>query len=99
MTTIEGLCNQALDDIKYPRHIGNIYEGTKAARVALDLWAQTRDAVFADVEPNWAIKNAVLTLNKQAPNIVNGTANYAGITWDPALYPPVPWLYEYAYPV
>jgi hypothetical protein len=45
--TVENICNQALDVIGYARHIGNIYEGSKAARVALDLYVQTRDEVLA----------------------------------------------------
>lgn len=97
MPTIEGICNQALDVIGYPRHIGNIYEGTKAARLALDLWRQTRDALLSSTKPDWAKLDAPLTVLKSAPNIVNGTADYTGIPWT-STYPPIPWLYEYAYP-
>jgi hypothetical protein len=75
MPTIEGICNQALDVIGYTRHIGNIYEGTKAARIALNLWKQTRDALLSSIAPDWAKIDAPLTLLKSAPNINNGMAD------------------------
>jgi hypothetical protein len=94
--SIEIICNQALDVIGYPRKIGNIYEGTKAARAFLNAWVETRDALLEKLEPDWAKRDDALTLLKSAPNIVNGTANY-DTGWGIA-YPPLPWLYEYAYP-
>jgi hypothetical protein len=94
--SIEGICNQALDLIGYPRHIGNIYEGTKAARVALGAWGRTRDLLLKTTNPDWARKDGTLVLSKSAPNIVNGTASYNG-AWTNAL-PPIPWLYEYLWP-
>lgn len=96
MATIESVCNQALDVIGYPRHIGNIYDGTKAAIIALNAWGQTRDSALAMRNPEWARKDGVLSLSKSAPNIVNGTASYPG-AWSTA-YPPIPWLYEYLWP-
>lgn len=97
MPTIEGICNQALDVIGYTRHIGNIYEGTKAARIALNLWKQTRDALLSSTAPDWAKIDAPLVLLKSAPGINNGMADYIGINWS-STYPPIPWLYEYQYP-
>jgi hypothetical protein len=96
--TIEAVCNQALDLIGYKRHIGNIAEGSVAARVALDQWQQTRDYFFHTLRPAWARRDGVLALMKSAPNIVNGTANYT-VPWDGAIHPELPWLYEYQYPV
>jgi hypothetical protein len=95
MPTIETICNQALDEIGYERHIGNIYEGTRAARALLNAWSQTRDALLETVQPDWSRKSANLVLVKSAPNIVNGTAEYP--IWATS-YPDFPWLYEYAYP-
>lgn len=60
MTTVENICNQALDIMGYPRHIGNIYEGSKAARIALDLYVQTRYEVLAS-QP-WYFARSELTL-------------------------------------
>ena len=34
--TIESIVNQALDRIGYKRHLGNIWDGSPAARIALD---------------------------------------------------------------
>jgi hypothetical protein len=60
MASVEGICNQALDIIGYPRHIGNIYEGTKAARVAIDIYGETRDEVLAS-EP-WPFARSEIEL-------------------------------------
>jgi len=48
--SIELVCNAALDLIGYKRHIGSIWDGTPAARAALDLWGLTRDELLA-VQP------------------------------------------------
>jgi hypothetical protein len=58
--TVETICNQALDIIGYSRHIGSIYEGSKAARIALDIYVQTRDEVLAS-QP-WYFARSELTL-------------------------------------
>ena len=97
MATIENVVNQALDLIGYSDHIGHIYEGSKASVVALNTWGHTRDMLLMTAQPTWAKKDLVLTLLKTAPNIVNGMANYL-VPWDGAANPPIPWLYEYAYP-
>lgn len=93
---VETLINQALDAIGYKRHIGNIYEGTPAARCALDVYAQTRDTLLQTLQPDWAQFDATLAVLKQAPNIVNYSANYDS-GWNSS-FPPIPWLYEYTYP-
>lgn len=96
--SVESVVNQALDQIGYGRHIGSIMEGTLPARVALDLWAQTRDSLLNKLEPNWARRDAKLVVFKQAPNISGGTAEYDVLTPWSDTYPPLPWLYEYAVP-
>lgn len=96
--SIETIVNNALDLIGYPRHIGNIFEGSAAARVALDYWAQTRDTLLQQAAPDWATKNAPLVLLKSAPNIQGTAADYAGNPWSPSTNPPLPWLYEYTAP-
>lgn len=95
--TIESICNQALDLIGYERHIGNIWEGSKAARIALNMWGETRDALLFAMKPDWARKDSPLTLVKQAPSIVGPFANYDVTPWSNT-YPPLPWLYEYSIP-
>jgi hypothetical protein len=92
MTTIETLVNQSLDLIGYKRHVGNIYEGSAAARVALNCYAETRDELLHMLKPDWATRDITLTLLRQAP------AQYEpGIDWGP-LYPPMPWKFEYGFP-
>ena len=44
--TVEVICNQALDLIGYKRHIGDIYDGSLAARIALNAYRETRDEVL-----------------------------------------------------
>lgn len=97
MTSIEAICNQSLDLIGYPRHIGNIYDGSKAARIALNSWGHTRDTLLETLKPDWSYKDVRLTLLKSAPNITNGMANYVE-PWNSGTNPPLPWLYEYAFP-
>lgn len=95
--TIETVVNNALDQIGYSRHIGSIREGSPTARVALDLWAQTRDSLLRRLEPDWARKDGKLVQSKAAPNVSGSTAQYDLIPWS-STYPPLPWLYEYASP-
>lgn len=58
--TIEAICNQALDLIGYKRHIGYIYEGTLAARIALDVWGTTRDTLLVAREWDFALYQGTL---------------------------------------
>lgn len=44
--SIESIVNQALDVIGYKRHITSIYDGSPAARIALNAWGETRDEVL-----------------------------------------------------
>jgi len=44
--SVENLVNMALDAIGYPLHVGYIYEGSPAARVALEVYGQTRDELL-----------------------------------------------------
>jgi hypothetical protein len=45
--SIESIVNQSLDLIGYKRHVGSIWDGSPAARVALNAYAETRDEVLA----------------------------------------------------
>ena len=87
------IINLALARIGRKDRIGSLYDGSLPAKIALTLYAQTRDELL--VEGNWefAERNAVGTLLKQAP--VNG---YVPPTTWTSTYPPLPWLYEYQYP-
>lgn len=93
-TSVEDLCNAALRRVKYPTPIGSIWEGSRASRIALDYYSQTRDNLLNDRDWDFARQSVSLgAAVKTAP-----AGGYGATTWDPALYPPLPWQYEYAYP-
>lgn len=86
--------NLGLVRIGYADRIGSMFEGSKAAKAALDIYSQTRDALLREGDYGFAERNVAMTLLKQAPvggyfppNVWNGTVN-----------PPPPWTYEYTYP-
>jgi hypothetical protein len=91
--SVEDICNAALDIIGYDRRIGDMYEGTRASKVALDLYAQTRDELLRKQKPGFASRSVQLTLQKSAP-----VGGYGAASWNPATNPPPPWQYQYAYP-
>ena len=91
---VEDILNAALRRASYPTPIGNIYEGSRAARVALDLYSQTRDALFGEFD--WSFLQQEVDLGmpiKTAP-----PSGYGITPWNPVLNPPPPWVYEFAYP-
>lgn len=73
-TSIEQLINMVLDRIGYPEYIGNIYEGTKQARIALNNYAETRDEVLRS-------KNWPFALRQVAGSISSGAALPVGWTY------------------
>jgi hypothetical protein len=91
--TPEGVCNLALRRIAHPYPIGFIYEGSPAARVALEIYGQTRDELLRGSDWDFARQAVGLTMLKTAPAGGYGFMN----PWTNA-YPPPPWVYEYAYP-
>ncbi len=62
-TSVEQVVNEALDRIGFPEYIGNIYEGTKQARIALDLYGQVRSSLLRGGDWQFAevIASAVLS--------------------------------------
>ena len=91
---VEDILNAALRRASYPTPIGNIYEGSRAARVALDFYGQTRDALFGEFD--WSFLQQEVDLGmpiKTAP-----PSGYGITPWNPVLNPPPPWVYEFAYP-
>lgn len=59
--SVENMVNMALDAIGYPRHIADIYEGSPAARVALEIYGQTRDELLQFGEWPFALREVSLT--------------------------------------
>lgn len=93
LTSPEDIVNNALSRIGFKQRIGSMYEGSAAAKVALDIYGQTRDDLLREGDWGFASEQVTLTLLKSEP-----AGGYAGITWTRALYPPLGWKYEYAYP-
>lgn len=97
VTSPEHVVNLALGRIGYKLRVNKLYEGTRAARIALAAYAETRDEVLRhEGKADWgfAERNVVATLLKFAP-----AGGYVPpVAWNPALHPPIPWLFEYAYP-
>lgn len=89
----EDVVNLALVRIGYPMRVSNMFEGSKAANAALDVYAQTRDELLRQNDWGFAQRDIMLTLLKQAPLSGYIPPN----TWSTA-YPPLPWLFEYGYP-
>lgn len=86
------IINNALAQIGYKDRVSNLFEGSKAAKNALDIYGQTRDEMLRQGEWPFAQRDTVGTLIKSAP--VGGY--FPPNTWSNT-YPPLPWLYEYAY--
>lgn len=93
VTSPADVVNLALQRIGYKGRVGNLYDGSTAANDALDIYAQTRDELLRQEDWGFCERNVALTLLKQAP-----AAYIPPTAWDPAQYPPPPWLYQYGYP-
>lgn len=87
------LVNLALARVGYKGRIGSLYDGSLAAKKALDLYSQTRDDLIR--EGNWEFAERIVTgtLVKQAP-----AGGYVITPWSAASNPDLPWLFSYAYP-
>jgi hypothetical protein len=90
---VEDVINLALVRIGYKTRIGSVWEGSMAAKKALDIYAQTRDEMLRAFDWSFAERNTGMTLIKQAP----AGGYFPPNMWSSA-YPPVPWAYEIQYP-
>lgn len=89
--------NAALTRMGYELSVGTLYDGSKAARNALNIYGQTRDEMLRDGNWKFAERNATLALLKSAPTIPGGYGYIPPIVWS-STYPPLPWIFEYAWP-
>ena len=87
------LVNLSLMRIGYKKPIGSLYEGSEAAKIALRIYAQTRDEYLRQTDLDFAERSVAMALLKQAPP--GGYIPPA--VWSNA-YPALPYLFEYAYP-
>jgi hypothetical protein len=88
--SIESIINQSLDLVGHKRHIGSIYDGSTAARVALNAYAETRDEVLA-MRP-WMFARAFTNLVRST-ELTALTGQYAWLRPESAIvildvYPP-----------
>lgn len=86
--------NAALTRIGYRLRVSNLFDGSDAAKKALDIYGQTRDELLRQNDWGFAERNVAMTLLKSAP--VSGYVPPNG--WAGATNPPIPWAFEYAYP-
>ena len=93
-TAVDDLVNQALREGGVKRRIGSVYEGTEAAKTALELYGQARDELLRSEDWDFARRTLALTLLKGPPP---AGGYYPGNLWN-STFPPTGWLYEYAYP-
>lgn len=66
-TSVEDLVNQSLQLLGAKRRIGDIYEGSDPARVALELYGQTRDELLQAGDWPFAMQQGALTLVTSVP--------------------------------
>lgn len=67
LSSPEDLCNVALDRLGYARHIADIYDGSPASRVALEVYGETRDALMAEEDWPFSFRKVALTVSGQTP--------------------------------
>lgn len=90
----ENIVNAALARIGRSERVGSIYEGTRVADAAIVQYGQTRDDLLRGGDWPFAQCAIMLTLLKSAPQ----GGYIPPILWDATVNPPVPWLFEYAWP-
>ena len=90
LSTPEDVVNAALRDIGFGRPVADLYEGSPAARIALDIYGQTRDELLREKDWRFARRTIALTLLKSADTLPVGS-------WDESR-PIPPWRFEYVYP-
>lgn len=93
-TDITDIMNQALRSGGIAKRIEDYYEGSDAARVALELYGQARDELLDAEDWSFSRRTAPLALLKGPPP--NSGFNFAN-PWS-NLYPAPGFLYEYGYP-
>lgn len=92
--SIIDIWNQAFRAAGLPMRVNEAFEGSDAARVALELYSQVRDELLDAKDWSFNRRTEPLVLLKGPPP--NGGYNFAQ-PWS-NIYPAPGWLYEYDYP-
>ena len=87
------IANLALQRIGHQSRIGNLYDGSGAAKKVLTIYCQTRDELLREQEWSCSEKTAPLVLIKSAPS-----SGYVPPNLWTSDFPALPWRFEYAYP-
>lgn len=87
------VANVALRRLGYKRRIADLYDGSDASGLLLDIYAQTLDATLRDGDYGFAQRMVNGALLKSAP-----AGGYFDSPWDPAAHPPMPWAYSFSIP-
>lgn len=88
------LVNQALRAGGVPDRVGDLYDGSEPARIALELYGQCRDELMRATDWSFARRVVALTRLKGPPP---GGGFTPATPWT-TIYPYPGFLYEYAYP-
>lgn len=89
------IVNAAASSLKLPLRVGDLYDGSPLATKALDIYIQARDALMRADDWGFPRGDIALTLLKQAPAFGYTPPT---VPWNPITNPPLPYMYEYAYP-
>jgi hypothetical protein len=92
--SVEAIVNQSLLTAGVHLRIADIYEGSEASRIALELYGQCRDELLDLTDWSFSRHTSPLTLLKGPPP--DGGYSFAQ-PWS-NIYPAPGFLYEYAYP-
>ncbi len=93
-TSVEDIVNQGFRDAGLPLRINDIFEGSEAAKVALELFVQCRDEIQRLADWSFNRRFTALQLLKGPPPV----GGYNPLQpWSP-IYPSPGYLFEYAYP-
>lgn len=87
------MVNLALRRIGYKRRSNDLYDGSDASNIALDLYGQSLDAMLQQGDWGFAQRMANPTLLKSAP-----PGGYFDNAWDPTADPPIGWQFSFTLP-
>lgn len=91
---IEDVINQGLRAGGVPLRINDVFEGSEAAKIALEIFQQSRDELITADEWSFSRRTVSLTLLKGPPP----PGGYTPATPWSTIYPIPPFLFEYGYP-